>query len=132
MVTIPIQEIESVNTHNEVSHIQQLSDFKKIFFYIHKIHASTLEAGLPCSVMERQITFKPFPGSSRNGQHDIYFHVKCNNLIRPFSWYKVGGLTSHIKPLAMKILAHSNNPGTNFLTNPGYTRLDCSFLEYFS
>ena len=42
--------------------------------------------------LERQITFKPFPGSSRNGQHDIYFHVERNSLIRPFSWYKVGGL----------------------------------------
>ena len=82
--------------------------------------------------MERQITFKAFPGSSRNGQHDIYFPVKCNSLIRPSSWYKVGGLTLHIEPLAMKILAHPNNPGANFLTNPGFTRLDLSFLEYFS
>ena len=57
--------------------------------------------------MDRQITFKPFPGSSRNGQHDIYFHVKCNSLIRPSSWYKVGGLTLHIEPLAMKILVGS-------------------------
>ena len=114
-----------------IKHIQQLSDFKRNFF-IHKIHASTLEAGFQGSVMERQITFKSFPGSSRNGQHDIYFHVKCNNLIRPFSWYKVGGLALHIKPLAMKILAHPNNPGENFLTNPGYTRLDRSLLEYFS
>ena len=31
--------------------------------------------------MERQITFKPLPGSSRNGQHDIYFHVKYNSLL---------------------------------------------------
>ena len=82
--------------------------------------------------MERQITFKPFPGSSRNGQHDIYIHVKCNSLIRPSSWYKVGGLTLHIEQLAMKVLAHPNNPGANFLTIPGYTRLDLSFLEYFS
>ena len=82
--------------------------------------------------MERQITFKPFPGSSRNGQHDIYFQVKCNSLIQPSSWYKVGGLTLHIEPLAMKILAHPNNPGANFLTVPGYTRIDLSFLEYFS
>ena len=49
---------------------------KKKFFFSHKIHASTLEAGFEGSVMERQITFKPFPGSSRNGQHDIYFHVR--------------------------------------------------------
>ena len=62
-----------------------------------------MEAGFQGSVMERQITFKPFPGSSRNGQHDIYFHVKCNSLMRPSSWYKVGGLTLHIEPLAMKI-----------------------------
>ena len=82
--------------------------------------------------MERQITFKPFPGSSRNGQDDIYFHVKRNSLIRPFSLYKVGGLTLHIKPLAMEILAHPNNPGANFLTNPGDTRLDHSLVEYFS
>ena len=53
--------------------------------FIDKIHTSTLEAGFQGSVMERQITFKPFPGSSRNGQHDIYFHVKCNSLIRPSS-----------------------------------------------
>ena len=112
-------------------HIKQLSDLK-IFFFVYKIHASTLEAGFQGSVMERQITFKPFPGSSRNGQHDIYFHVKRNSLMRPFSWYKVGGLTLHIKPLAMKILAHPNNPGANFLTNPGDTRLDRSLLEYFS
>ena len=71
-------------------HIKQLSAFK-FFFSVYKIHVSTLEAGFQGSVMERQITFKPFPGgSSRNGQDDIYFHVKRNSLIRPFSWYKVG------------------------------------------